>query len=60
MLYEVITDAMHGSLNNNILLRMQTPAYFVPLPRRNAQLLTQTPYLKTMWNPGWRTIIARG
>ena len=51
---------MHSSLNNDILLRMQPPAYFMPLPRRNAHLRAQTPHLKTVRTPRRSPVVSRG
>ena len=53
-------DAVHSSLNDNILLCMQSTAYFVPLARWNAQLRAQAAHLKSVRNPRRRTIVPRG
>ena len=52
--------AMHGGLNDDILLGMQAPAYLVPLTGRDAQLLPQATDLQTVGDPGGRAIVARG
>lgn len=53
-------DALHGGLDNYILLRVQTPADFMPGARGDTHFRAQTSAFDAMPKPGWRPVIARG
>jgi hypothetical protein len=49
--------SMVGGLNNGILFGMETTAEFVPLPRRDAFLLTEASDIQTVLKPRRRPIV---
>ncbi len=52
--------SMLGSLDNRILLGMETSADFVPLPGRDSPLFAETSAIETMLNTRRCAVIARG
>ena len=51
---------MKGSLNDRILLGVDSPAEFMPLTRRDLELFTQTPDLTAMPDVAWSPIVPGG
>ena len=54
------TDAVEGGLYDDVLLSVNTPAYFVPFSGGDIHLIPQTAKLKAVLKPGRSAIIACG
>ena len=54
------TDAMQGGLDDDILLGMNTSAYFLPGSRFYAQLVPEAAEFKTIFESGGSPVVAGG
>ena len=53
-------NAMHRSLNDDVLFRVEAPADFMPLAGRHAELFAQTADIEAMRHLGRCAVIAGG
>jgi len=53
-------NAVERCLYDYVLLRVNSPAYFLPGPRLYTQFVPETAKLKAIFKPGGSAVIARG